>query len=65
MTLCGLLIGSQSGVRDLIVIAELQFLPHMNRSYVYRIIFWLSVFNLIPYHRSSKTCMWTVALKKV
>ena len=40
-TLCGLSTGSQPVVRSFIVIAELQFLTHMNHSYVNKIIFWL------------------------
>ena len=38
---CGLSPGSQPGVCGFIVIAELQFFPHKNRSYVYKIIFCL------------------------
>ena len=59
---------SVCGVHGFIVIAWLQFLPHMNRSYVYNIIFWLcyvSVLNFIPDRRSSKTFMCTVMFFKV
>ena len=42
MTLCGLSNGFQPGFRSFIMIAELQFFTHMNRSYVYKLIFFKS-----------------------
>ena len=63
---CVLSTGSQPGVCDFIVIAELQLWHHISFICLQNnILVMLSVLKFIPDCRSSKTCMWAVAFLKV